>query len=54
MTEQHWLACDISACLLTLFGSPLSPRKLRLALCSCLRSPAVWPLLASRSSRRAV
>jgi hypothetical protein len=54
MTEQEWLARDTSAGMLTPFGCRLSPRKLRLALCSCLRSPAVWPLLESRSSRRAV
>jgi hypothetical protein len=34
--------------------SPVSARKLRLAYCACLRGEGVWPVVVSKSSRRAV
>ena len=52
MTEAEWLACDDPG--LMLGARSWSARKLRLAFCACLRDPAVWPLLVSKSSRRAV
>jgi hypothetical protein len=54
MTEREWQASDNPERMLA--GLPQQPhvRKLRLLVCACLRSPGIWPLLTSRSSRRAV
>jgi hypothetical protein len=54
MTEQEWLASQNAGALLGHLAGHATPRKTRLALCGCLRSPAVWPLLTSESSRQAV
>jgi hypothetical protein len=54
MTEAHWLASDTLDRLLSIPDARKSARKLRLVLCACVRSDAVWPLLSSRSSRRVV
>ena len=54
MTEAEWLACENAANLLAHLSGRISARKLRLAICACLRGPAVWPLLVSSCSRSAV
>ncbi len=52
MTEAEWLASTSPVRLMDTRARPA--RKVRLAFCACLRDPAVWPLLVSKSSRRAV
>src|SRR5262249_38194493 len=54
VTEEQWLRCTDPARLLGGLPGPVGARKLRLVFCACLRSAAVWPLLVSKSSRRAV
>jgi hypothetical protein len=54
MTEQEWLAAQNAGELLGHLTGRASARKTRLAVCGCLRAPAVWPLLTSESSRQAV
>jgi hypothetical protein len=54
MTEAEWLACDKPDTMLMYLRGQVGARKLRLFFCATLRRPAVWPLLTSKSSRRAV
>jgi hypothetical protein len=54
MSEEQWLHCTDSVLLLGGLPGPVGARQLRLIFCACLRSSAVWPFLASGSSRRAV
>jgi hypothetical protein len=54
VTSEEWATADLGTVLLTAVGVPVSARRLRLALCACLRSPALWPLLTSEGSRRAM
>jgi hypothetical protein len=52
VTEREWLASQNAGVLLRHLKR--SPRKVRLALCGCLRAPKVWSLLPSLASRQAV
>jgi hypothetical protein len=54
MTEAEWLACNDPHLLFRNLSGRVSARKIRLALCGCLRSSKVWPLLTATASRRAV
>src|SRR5262245_52813889 len=54
MTEEAWLACGDASTLLSNAAGQASARKVRLALCGCLRAPAVWSLLIEPASRSAV
>src|SRR5262249_1456528 len=54
MTEAEWLTSDNFRTLLENALRRVSGRKLRLALCGCLRAAKVWPLLKAQASRRAV
>ena len=54
MTEAEWLASDNPGRLFEQVDGRVSARKVRLALCGCLRSPQVRALLTSKASRRAV
>jgi hypothetical protein len=54
MTKAEWLRCGDVSHLLARVGGKVGARKVRLALCACLRAPQVWGLLAAPASRRAV
>jgi hypothetical protein len=54
MTEAEWLTCDDPSVALEHMARPVGARKVRLALCGCLRTPQIWSLLSASSSRRAV
>jgi hypothetical protein len=54
MTESEGLASLSIEFLVAHLPENVVARKFRLALCACLRSPGVWPLLVSKSSRRAL
>lgn len=54
MTEHDWLTAKDAVDLFRYVSGWATARKVRLALCACLRSSSVWPLLTSKASRRAV
>jgi hypothetical protein len=54
VSKDEWERADLAVCLLAADAGRLSARRLRLALCASLRAPALWRLLTSPSSRRAV
>jgi hypothetical protein len=52
MTEAEWLTSTDPEKMLSLFTAHLNNRKLRLFACACCRH--IWPLLKSKSARRAI
>jgi hypothetical protein len=54
MTEAEWLACEDPCVLFNCIARRSNIRKIRLVLCGCLRSQAIWDLLKSPVSRQAV
>jgi hypothetical protein len=54
VTEVEWWECEDPDRLLQFVGRQTSARRIRLALCGCLRDDRVWPLLIAPSSRHAV
>jgi hypothetical protein len=54
MTEAEWLASQNAGSLLQHLSGRVGPRKVRLAVCGCLRAARVWALLTSPAGRRAV
>ncbi len=54
MTEAEWLASQDAGEVLAYAARRVSPRRVRLAICACLRSPQAWRGLPVEASRHAV